>query len=115
MVSAGWCHSPYIKTIHGMAQRTLQDEDHLINTRQVTSHRVGAPFTRLEPPDFFLWGYLKDRVYQDKPKTLTELKEKITDECKAIKPDVFKSVMNNFCLRLKKCKDLNGAHLEHLL
>lgn len=69
----------------------------------------------LNPPDFFLWGYLKDRVYQDKPKTLTELKEKITDECKAIKPDVFKSVMNNFCLRLKKCKDLNGAHLEHLL
>lgn len=69
----------------------------------------------LSPPDFFLWGYLKDRVYQEKPRTLAHLQKKIRDEVKAIKPEVFKNVMNNFCLRLKKCKDLKGAHLEHLL
>ena len=28
----------------------------------------------LNPPDFFLWGYLKDRVYTSKPWTIQELK-----------------------------------------
>ena len=31
----------------------------------------------LSPPGFFLWGYLKDRVYAGKPRTITELKEAI--------------------------------------
>ena len=31
----------------------------------------------LSPPDFYLWGYLKDRVYQEKPRTLSQLKTKI--------------------------------------
>ena len=31
----------------------------------------------LSPPYFFLWGYLKDRVYAGKPRTITELKEAI--------------------------------------
>ena len=69
----------------------------------------------LSPPDFYLWGYLKDRVYQEKPRTLSQLKTKIRKEVKAIKPEVLKDVMNNFCVRLKKCKDLKGGHLEHVL
>ena len=69
----------------------------------------------LSPADFFLWGYLKDRVYQKKPRNITQLKKKIRDKVRAIKPEVFKRVMNNFCVRLKKCKDLKGAHFEHLL
>ena len=69
----------------------------------------------LSPPDFFLWGYLKDRVYQEKPRNLTDLKKKNSEEIKAIKPQVCKDVMNNFCVRLKKCKNLKGGHLEHLL
>ena len=28
----------------------------------------------LNPPDFFLWGYLKDRVFENNPKTIPELK-----------------------------------------
>ena len=36
----------------------------------------------LSPPDFFLWGYLKDRVYAGKSRTITELKEAIREEMK---------------------------------
>ena len=32
------------------------------------------------PPNFYLWGYLKERVYSTKPRTITELKEGITEE-----------------------------------
>ena len=85
-------------------------------SRVITSTR-GAPYPiewaphspDLSPPDFFLWGYLKDRVYQDKPRNLRELKKRIVKACEAIKPEVFKDVMNNFCLRLKRCKDLKGG------
>ena len=43
-----------------------------------------------DPPDFFLWGYLKERVYQEKPRTLITLKNTIEEEIKAIKPEIFK-------------------------
>uniref|UniRef100_H2Z2Y6 DUF4817 domain-containing protein n=1 Tax=Ciona savignyi TaxID=51511 RepID=H2Z2Y6_CIOSA len=68
----------------------------------------------LSPPDFF-WGYLKDRVYAEKPRTITELKEAIREEMRAITKSVCKNVMDNFVLRLKKCTELNGGHLEHML
>ena len=75
-----------------------------------------APYSPdLSLPDFFLWGYLKDRVYREKPRTLNDLKKKIKMEIRTIKPTVFKDVMNNFCVRLKKYNDLNGAHFEHLI
>ena len=71
--------------------------------------------TDLSPPDFFLWGYLKDRVYAGKPRTITELKEAIREEMRAITNSVCKNVMDNFVLRLKKCSELNGGHQEHML
>ncbi|KAJ4426719.1 hypothetical protein ANN_26518 [Periplaneta americana] len=38
----------------------------------------------LTTPDFFLWGYLKDRVYATLPQTLDDLKHNITQEIQAI-------------------------------
>lgn len=69
----------------------------------------------LSPPDFFLWGYLKDKVYANKPRTISELKVNIREEIRAIPRSVCKSVMLNFAMRLKKCVDLNGGHLEQVL
>ena len=69
----------------------------------------------LSPPDFFLWGYLKGRVYAERPRTINELKEASREEMRAIPRSVCKDVMNNFVLRLKKCTELNGGHLEHML
>jgi hypothetical protein len=39
-----------------------------------------SAFTRLEPPPhiFYLWGYLKDNVYENNPQTIGELKAAIT-------------------------------------
>ena len=36
------------------------------------------------PPDFFLWGFLKDHVYKGQPQTIPELQEAITTETQAI-------------------------------
>ncbi|GBM79642.1 hypothetical protein AVEN_184203-1 [Araneus ventricosus] len=55
-----------------------------------TSHRVwwlrGMPpcSPDLNPLDFFLWGYIKQRVYATPPPTLQELRNRITDACASV-------------------------------
>jgi hypothetical protein len=44
-----------------------------------------SAFTRLEPPDFYLWGYLKDNVYENNPQTIGELKAAITAKIRETK------------------------------
>ena len=69
----------------------------------------------LSPPDFYLWGYLKSKVYANKPRTISELKVAIRDEIRAIPRSVCKDVMKNFVKRLEKCLELNSGHLEHVM
>lgn len=69
----------------------------------------------LSPPDFFLWGYMKDRIYQNSPKTIPQLKKNIRDVVKGIERPILKSVMQNFALRLKNVVDRKGAHIEHVI
>ena len=38
----------------------------------------------LNPPDFYLWSFLKDNVYQGNPQTIEELKTVITAKIRAI-------------------------------
>ncbi|KAI6657043.1 hypothetical protein LOD99_11216 [Oopsacas minuta] len=74
------------------------------------------PYTPdLSPTDFYLWGYLKNKEYEEKPRGLNQLKEKIKDEISAIEGPVLKAVMQNFTLRIKKCIEVNGGHREHIL
>lgn len=69
----------------------------------------------LNPPDFFLWGYLKDRVYTSKPRTIEELKSNITKEIKGISQETCKRVIQNFAVRIRECGNLQGGHMEHIL
>ncbi|GBN94848.1 hypothetical protein AVEN_4932-1 [Araneus ventricosus] len=38
----------------------------------------------LNPLDYFLWGYIKQRVYATPPPTLQELRNRITDACASV-------------------------------
>ena len=49
----------------------------------------------LTPLDFFLWGYLKARVYRHNPQTITELKQAIVTETRSISSDVTKHAIEN--------------------
>ena len=46
--------------------------------------------------DYFLWGYLKSKVYKPLPKTLNDLKENITREIQKINTSVLESAFLNF-------------------
>ena len=65
----------------------------------------------LTVPDFFLWGFLKDRVFRRRIMTIQELKQAIVDEVAAIDEDLRRRVYGNFQTRLQKCIDVNGGHL----
>ena len=69
----------------------------------------------LSPPDFFLWGYLKDRVYKTNPQTIGELKRNIQTEMEAIDEATCRAVMSNFIRRMEMCQHQEGGHLEQLL
>lgn len=54
-------------------------------------------------------------MYARRSRTITELKEAIREQIRAIPRSVCKDDFNKFVLRVKKCTELNGGHLEHML
>jgi len=69
----------------------------------------------LTPPDYFLWGYLKGRVYQNKPQTIDALKANITEEFQAVTADVLARTFQNIARRVQSCLDANGGHFQYML
>lgn len=69
----------------------------------------------LTPPDFFLWGHLKSRVYVDKPADIEALKSAIRREISAVKKGTLQKVIENFHKRLVECKKQRGDYLTGVL
>jgi len=68
----------------------------------------------LTPPDYFLWGYLKGRVYQNKPRNIDTLKANITEEIQAVTADVLARTFQNMARRVQSCLDAKGGHFQHM-
>ena len=69
----------------------------------------------LTVPDFFLWGFLQDRVFQWRIMSIQELKQATVDEVAAIDEDLRRRVYSNFQTRLQQCIDVNGGHLPDVI
>ncbi|GFV80905.1 DUF4817 domain-containing protein [Trichonephila clavipes] len=69
----------------------------------------------LTPADFWLWGYLKSRVYLSGPSRLPELKDAIRREVSSIHPDMLHSAVAGFVTRLDCLLPCGGGHVEHIL
>lgn len=69
----------------------------------------------LTAPDFFLWGYLKDKVYVNKPQTLQQLKDNIQEEIDRIPQETLNKVMENAIKRAHFCVRENGSHLTDII
>ena len=69
----------------------------------------------LSPCDFFLCGYLKERVYKNRPKTIRELKATIESEVRKIPQEMTKKVMESFQKRLQQCVENGGHHLNDVV
>ena len=69
----------------------------------------------LTPCDFFLWGFLKSRVYVNRPSTLEDLKTNIQEEIANITPAMLARVMTNARNRFTQCMENGGRHLSDLI
>lgn len=69
----------------------------------------------LNPCDFSLWGFLKQKVYNPKPNTVFELKENIIREIKEFSKTDFSSIFCDLEKRLALVEEQKGSHIEHLL
>jgi hypothetical protein len=68
----------------------------------------------LIPFDFFLWGYIKDRVYVPPlPVSLNELKQHITIAVASVDEDMLRSVWTELDYCIDICSVTNSSHMEH--
>ena len=62
------------------ANLTKEVLEEVFNTQLISKPKSPGRSPDLIPPDFFLWGILKGRVYEKNPPDLSALKSKIKSE-----------------------------------
>lgn len=67
------------------------------------------------PLDFFVWGYVKHRVYLTQPTNMDNLRAKIIEAFQSITPEMLAATRNNFVKRMDLAIQENGGLIEHLL
>ena len=82
----------------------------MVLVREIFGDRIKSRFSDfkcpprssdLTAPDFFLWGYLKDKVYVNKPTTIQEFKAENREEVRALGPEILRKVMENALARVR--------------
>jgi hypothetical protein len=69
----------------------------------------------LTPCEFFLWDYVKDKVYAPPlPRDLPELRQRIVVAVEATDVDMLQCVWQELDYRIDVCQVTRGGHMEHL-
>ena len=68
----------------------------------------------LTPCDFFLWGYMKSRVYVTPPRNMDDLRQRIINEAELIRqnPNLVKRAMRDMVRRARECVGNGGLHVR---
>lgn len=66
--------------------------------------------------DYFLWGYVKNLVYElNPPINVESLKTRIRNAFQSVTPAMINNVHRSFNERIQLCIHQNGQNFEHLL
>jgi len=69
----------------------------------------------MTPCDFFLWGYVKERVYVPPlPADLDELTNRITAAVNSVTEDTLRRIWDKFIYCIDVVRAAGGRHIEHL-
>ena len=68
----------------------------------------------LTPCDFFLWGYLNDRVFKTPPTDIADLRRRIEMETDELRQNqqMIRRAVSNMLIRAQTCIDRDGGHVE---
>jgi len=109
LVSTGWGHSSYTaRCSRAVLQKMFPGC--LIYLRENIKLPPRSP--DLSPCKYFLWEYLKSKVFKHRPRSIEELRKAIRQEISAIPLiDMLARVMENFRERSHMCVARRGNHL----
>lgn len=68
----------------------------------------------LNPLDFFVWGFIKEKVYVTPPLNADEVRERINAAVLEITPEILERVIESIPRRLQLCIETNGFQFQHL-
>ena len=92
-----------------------------VKTGQCTTPRKAPLPTVPWPPrsldltscDFFLWGFIKSKVYSERSATIEELRERIKKAFQEhITVQICRQVLTGYQRRLQRCLENNGGQVE---
>ena len=110
MVPARWSYSSYRESDNGDSLRTFDDRIIFKN-----ANFAWPPHSPDLKALIFLWGFLKERVYVNKPQNIRELKQNIRTEIANLEPEMLHTVMQNALERAINCQQENGSHLRDII
>jgi len=121
LVSRGWLASTVFSTHNGLDRWTsglccrsvLWEQPFCDSDSESVLYTLRARSKR--PCDFFLWGYLKEKVFKHSPRSLEDVKERIQHEIDSIPPELTRRVMKNFRERLQQCVATDGRHTSDII
>ncbi|CAH1109994.1 unnamed protein product [Psylliodes chrysocephalus] len=111
VISARWRYCPHSQGNHGSPKRNFWSPNNFQKFRFPYPSRSPD----LTAPDFFLWGYLKERVYANKPRTIEQLKENIRNEIIILNQQILAGAMQNALKRARMYQAENGSHFKNLI
>lgn len=69
----------------------------------------------LTPLDFFLWGFIKDKVYEVEVENEQDLIARLHAAVAEITPQMLQRVRENVLVRVRACLEVGGGHFEQIL
>ena len=97
------------------ANSTLRFLNNTFQTRVISKGIWPPRSPDLSVLDFYLWGAVKQKVYQNKPQNLQELRNNIRHQIVAIKQEGIHRVFENLKRRIDLCIGELGRHFQQLL
>ncbi|RZC41920.1 hypothetical protein BDFB_015142, partial [Asbolus verrucosus] len=88
-------------------------DDRLISS--YTDHIYPSRSPDLTPLDYFLFPTLKNTIFKQPVHTIDDLKERISQECASVSPEVLIRVFENMKRRVNLCINVEGEHFQQLL
>ncbi|KAF7272198.1 hypothetical protein GWI33_014996 [Rhynchophorus ferrugineus] len=98
----------------GLENMWFQQDEATAHTARSTIQLLND-ISNLTAPDFFLWRFLKSKVYVNKPQTIQHLKDNIRREIEEIRPQMLQDVMKNALKGAESFIANPGHHLADII
>jgi hypothetical protein len=97
------------------ANSTMQMSSEFFGGRSIARNLWPPRSPDLSPPDFYLWGVLKENVYKHYTHTLEEFKENIELCISNVTAETLHRIASDMRKRVNTCIAERGGHFQHLI